>query len=385
MNQKFLLVFIILISAFPPLSTDMSLPALPEMGEYFKADEFQINLTLIVFFVVFAVATLIWGPISDKYGRKPTLITGLVIYFVGSFLCGIAESITLLILFRVLQAIGGASANAIASAIVKDVYSGKKQQSVLAIVQSMTMFCPAVAPIIGAFLQTFTSWRGVFYAQAAVGLVVLIGSFIYKETIPQRNDVSVVRALGRLWPVLKYGKFALMLFIFSIPGAAIMSWVSTSSYIYEGTFGVSNQAYSYFFAFVAVIQVLGPLSYVFFSRFLSRFTILTVDFAAMIFFGILIARFGGLSPWTLALLMAAAGFMGGMTRPGSTFMMLNNKEGDSGSAASLMGSMGMLAGSIGMFLIPLFSDYIAVIGIIHVIVGVVSGLLWVIFFSRNRG
>ena len=101
-------------------------------------------------------------PLSDKYGRRPILLIGLVLYIASSVTCAISGDIWHLIISRVLQALGGSAAFTVATAIVKDVYTGKKQESVLAVVQSMIFIAPAVAPVLGAFMLPYTSWRGIF-------------------------------------------------------------------------------------------------------------------------------------------------------------------------------------------------------------------------------
>jgi DHA1 family bicyclomycin/chloramphenicol resistance-like MFS transporter len=384
LKEKFRIVFIVLVSAFPPLSADLPLPALPEVADFFGVEEFATNMTLVVFFVSFAIATLIWGPLSDKYGRKPMLLVGFSLYLVGSYLCVTSTSIEMLIFFRAVQGIGGGSSNAIASAIVRDVYSGRKQESVLAIVQSMVMIAPVVAPIIGAFIQSFTSWKGVFYAQVFMGAVVVIGTVFFKETIPEKMNVRVFGAIARLWPVLRHGKLALMLFTFSLPMFGIMAWVSMSSYIYENFFGLSSQTYSYFFALVCAGTVFGPLTYMAISRKFSRYAILTACYVEMLVAGVAVALVGALSPWSLAFLLLPTTFCCGAIRPPTTFMMLNNKEGDSGSAAALIGAVATLGGAAGMFVISLFRDYILTLGVIYALVGAVSLFLWLTFFRHTR-
>lgn len=111
-QQKYLgnagfIIFLALLSAFVPLSTDLYLPALPVMSNSFNVSELIMNLTLILFFIFYSLATLVWGPLSDRYGRRPILLFGISIYMVASVLCGIAGSPLQIILFRVLQGIGG--------------------------------------------------------------------------------------------------------------------------------------------------------------------------------------------------------------------------------------------------------------------------------------
>jgi DHA1 family bicyclomycin/chloramphenicol resistance-like MFS transporter len=171
LGSKGLIVLIALLSAFVPLSTDLYLPALPGMSRYFNASADLINLTLIGFFVFYSFGTLFWGPLSDKYGRKPILLIGLSLYVAASILCANAWNVYSLILFRILQAVGGSAAGAIAMAMVKEVFEGRRRESVLALVQSMVLISPALAPVLGAFLLGFTSWRGVFWILAGIGVL----------------------------------------------------------------------------------------------------------------------------------------------------------------------------------------------------------------------
>ena len=124
-----LVIFIALLSAFVPLSTDLYLPALPGMSAYFGTSAGRINLTLTAFFIFYALGTLVWGPLSDHFGRKPVLVVGMGLYVIASVSCALMWSVDGLVLCRIFQAIGGSAAGTVATAIVKDVYSGKKRES----------------------------------------------------------------------------------------------------------------------------------------------------------------------------------------------------------------------------------------------------------------
>ncbi|MDD1748439.1 MAG: MFS transporter, partial [Methanothrix sp.] len=173
LGERGLVVLITFLSAFVPLSTDLYLPALPGMAEYFGVSSDLANLTLILFFVFFAAGNLFWGPQSDKYGRRPILIISLSIYSLAGFLCAGSEDIYYLIIFRILQAIGGSGAFSVATAIIKDAYDSKNRETILALVQSMVLISPMAAPVLGAFLLSFTTWRGVFLILGGIGLFVL--------------------------------------------------------------------------------------------------------------------------------------------------------------------------------------------------------------------
>jgi hypothetical protein len=147
-----LIALITFLSAFVPLSTDLYLPALPGIANYFGVSADLANLTLILFFIFFSAGTLFWGPLSDKHGRRPVLLIGLSIYSAASLGCAGSWDIYQLIAFRILQAIGGGGAVAVAMAMIRDVYDSKSREPILAMVQSMVLISPAAAPVLGALL-----------------------------------------------------------------------------------------------------------------------------------------------------------------------------------------------------------------------------------------
>jgi MFS transporter, DHA1 family, multidrug resistance protein len=383
LGNKGLIVFLALLSAFVPLSTDLYLPALPTMTTYFQVPEYRINLTLILFFIFYSLATLIWGPLSDKYGRRPILLFGLTGYAFASFLCAASFNVNQLILFRILQAIGGGAASAVALAIVKDVYQGKKRETILALVQSMIVISPAVAPVIGALLLKFTSWRGVFVAQAILGIIIVAGSIAFRETLESRNNGNIVHTLGRLAVVLKNPGFTALLIIFSMISIIMMAFVSSSSYIYQNTFRLSSQVYSYYFAFNALGLLIGPLIYMKLSTRFSHFSIINACFAIMILSGLLVCTIGRFRPWIFAMAFLPSSIVASCTRPPGTFLMLDQHKGDTGSASSLISSFQTVMGSIGMIIISFdLGNRVQVVGMISIIIGLLCGGLWLTVTKR---
>jgi len=378
LGNRGLIVFLALLSAFVPLSIDLYLPALPTMTEYFHVHEYQTNLTLILFFIFFSIGTLIWGPLSDKYGRRPILIIGLIGYTIASALCSVSLNIYQLMLFRILQAVGGSAASAVATAIVKDVYQGKKRESILALVQSMVIISPVVAPVIGALLLTFTSWRGSFVIQAGLGLLVFAGAVAFRETLESKSEGSIVQTIGRLAVVFRNPGFSTLLIIFSMVSISTMAFISSSSYIYQETFRVSSQVYSYYFAFNAAGMLVGPLIYIKLSERFNKFSIINACFAIMILSGFLVYLLGGkFGPWVFAVVLLPSTIVGSCTRPPSTYLMLDQQQEDSGSASALMSSFTTVMGSIGMIIASFdLGDLVQVIGALNIIFGLLCGGLW---------
>ena len=182
-RRKGALGFLALISAFPPLSTVLYLPALPQMVEVFDTSQTSVNMTLSMFFLFYSVGLLFWGPLSEKFGRKPILLSGLTIYVIASVFCGLSQYVEHLIAGRIIQALGGSAATVVATAIVKDLYSGREREKVMATIMSMVIIAPMVAPVLGALLLKYTSWRTIFFMLAAIGTIALLRGMFFRETL----------------------------------------------------------------------------------------------------------------------------------------------------------------------------------------------------------
>ncbi len=385
LGSRGLVVLIALLSAFVPLSTDLYLPALPGMSGAFHAPTGEINLTLSVFFVFYALGTLFWGPLSDRYGRRPVLLLGLSVYVLASALCANAWSVSALIVFRALQAAGGSAAGAVATAIVKDVYSGRRRESILAVVQSMVLISPAVAPVLGAFLLTVTTWRGVFWSLTGIGVVALLGSIAFQETAAERTTGMVTQAITRLGNVLRNRGFAWLLLVFSIGSISGMAFIASSTYIYQDGFHLSSQAYSFYFSLNALGLIAGPMLFLRISRRIHSEIIIRASFLVIAFSGILVALLGNLQPWIMALCILPASIAGSCMRAPSANLMLEQQKGDTGSVSSIMGCTGLLMGSLGMTLISLdWGNIILTLGIMTFTTAATSLLLWPFALKHAR-
>ncbi len=385
LGSRGLIVLIALLSAFVPLSTDLYLPALPSMGAYFNAPVNQINLTLSTFFVFYAIGTLVWGPLSDRYGRRPVLLVGLSVYVLASALCANAWSVGALIFFRALQAAGGSAAGAVATAIVKDVYSGRQRESILAIVQSMVLISPAVAPVLGAFLLSILSWRDVFFTLTGIGVIALLGSLAFRESVSERTTGMVVQSLTRLGKVLQNRGFSLLLILFSIGSISGLAFIASSTYIYQDGFHLSSRAYSYYFSLNALGMISGPVIFLRLSRRLHSETIIRASFLAIAASGVLIASLGNLHPWVFALCILPSSIAGSCMRAPAAHLMLEQQKGDTGSVSSLIGCTGLLMGSLGMTFISLgWNNTILTLGLMTFTTAATSLLLWPIAMKHAR-
>ncbi len=377
------LIFLVVISAFPPLTTDLYLPALPRMVEVFNTNETMVNLTLIVYFVIYAFGLLFWGPLSDKFGRKPILLTGTVIYTAASLLCATASSVEFLIGARIIQALGGSAVTVVATAIVKDLYDGREREKVMATIMSLVIIAPMVAPILGAFLLKIATWPMIFVALAVFGTISIILALCYEETLETRYTGSVIRAWGRLGTVAKNPHFLSLLIIFSITPMALMAFLASGSYIYVNGFGFTEQQFSYAFSFNALFAFFGPTIYMQVSKRVHVQSIITFFYAVLIVCGVLTYTIGHLSPWIFALVVGPATLAVIATRVPGTNLMLDQQKEDTGSAVAIIQFSGMMCGAIGMFLVSLRpEELIKDLAIIQFVVGVTASVLW--FYAKKR-
>ncbi|MDO6685361.1 MULTISPECIES: multidrug effflux MFS transporter [unclassified Agarivorans] len=378
------LLFLVVISAFPPLTTDLYLPALPQMVDIFNTNQTMVNLTLSVYFVTYAVGLLFWGPLSEKLGRKPILLVGMAIYISASILCALVPNIEMLIGARLIQAFGGSAVTVVATAIVKDLYDGRERERIMATIMSLVIIAPMVAPVLGALLLKIGSWRMMFVALAIFGGLSALLAIGYRETLDTRYTGSIVRSWGRLAVVMKNPRFTSLLGIFSIPAMAMMAFLAAGSYIYVNGFGLTEQEFSYAFAFNALLASFGPRIYMKLSKHISVQTIVMMCFGLLALCGVLMLTVGHLSPWLFAMLAgpATVGVIG-MRVPG-TNLMLEQQESDTGSAVAIIQFFAMMCGSLGMVLVSLRPEsLIENLGTIQCVIGFTGGALWLLVRNRS--
>jgi len=238
----------------------MYLPSLPAIERILEAPTARVQLTIASYLLGFAVGQVIWGPISDRRGRRPVLLAALVLYAAATLVCAAAQSIDTLIGARLLQAIGGSGSIVLARAMVRDLYSGVRAGRELSLMGAISGFAPIAAPMIGGVLQTSFGWRASFIVMAAAGAAAIIVVVrLLPETLRQRTagPISLPFMAQSYVAVLRQGDFLAYLGILTISFAGLFAWISGAPLILQRLYGLSAVAFGFTFALGAAGYVLG--------------------------------------------------------------------------------------------------------------------------------
>lgn len=251
-----------LMVALGPLSTDLYLPSLPSLTETLQTTVSQVQATMSVFIGGFACATVIYGPLSDRFGRRPVLIGGMVVFVIGSVGCMLASSIEELIVWRFIEAVGGCAGPVLVRAVVRDVYEKEEAARFLAYIASAMAIAPGIAPMIGGWLHVLFGWRSHFVALSLLGVLLILAVFVLlRETNarPSRSATNM-RQMGLNFSyILKNTQFLAFSLTLMFSYGALFSFISVGAFVVIGVLGVAPDQFGYLFFFVAIGYAIGGL------------------------------------------------------------------------------------------------------------------------------
>ncbi|MCP5366284.1 MAG: multidrug effflux MFS transporter [Hyphomicrobiales bacterium] len=252
-NSFAALALLTAVVAFQPLSTDMYLPALPEMARHFATDAGGMQLTLSVFIAGFACAQLVYGPLSDRFGRRPVLIAGAAVFLLASLACALAQTIEGLVLARFAQAVGACAGPVLSRAVVRDVFDRAMAARAMAYIGSATALAPLVAPVLGGHMTVWWGWPSIFHALAVLAALLLAGVVLL---LPETNAHRDPHALnpGRLaanyLALFRSREYLGFLVTTAVAFAGLFTFISGSSFVLIDFLGVATDRFGYFFAMV---------------------------------------------------------------------------------------------------------------------------------------
>lgn len=253
-------VLLTALVAFGPISTDMYLPSLPALVTDFETDVPTVQLTLSAFMVAFALSMLVYGPLSDRYGRRPVLLGAVALYVVSSIACVFAPTIEALVVARVFQAMGCCAGPVLGRAVVRDVYGRERSAQVLSYMGTAMALAPAVGPIAGGWLQVMFGWHAVFVVLSLFSLIALVGTyFMLDETNAHRNPYATSpRGILRNYAaLLSHRVYVGYLATIAACYCVIFSFISGSSFVLIEVVGLSPDLYGYCFATIVVGYMTG--------------------------------------------------------------------------------------------------------------------------------
>lgn len=354
MTRSFLRMALVLglLSAIGPFAIDMYLPALPAIGSALHADVHAVQLSLMAFFISFAISQIVYGPASDIFGRKPPLYVGIALFIVGSVGCALAPDIVWLIAFRFLQGLGGGAPIVVPRAIVRDLHTGADATKLMSMLMLVFSVSPILAPLIGSLIIDAAGWRAIFWVVTAiggVGLVLVAATLEETRPAPQRARSDVASTLRAFALLLRDPHFIGLTAIGAFGMAAFFIYLANSSFVLIEHYGLTPRQYSLAFAvnaasFIGVSQFAGRLAERYGLPRIVSVAVLGFALAMTALLALNLAGIDGLAPM-IAMLLIGYGFLG-LVVPTTSVMALDDHGEIAGAASALMGTLQLVMGAV---------------------------------------
>lgn len=353
------------LSAAGPLAIDMYLPALPAIARDLHASQGHVGLSLMSFFLGLTVGQPVYGPLSDRFGRRRPILAGLFIYSVASMACSLAPSVDVLILGRALQGVGAGAGLAVGAAIVRDTYSGSQAARLLALRVLVLGCSPILAPIMGAAVIAVAPWRDIFWFSAGFGGICAGLLFLIPETRPRhtRADMRLSGTLGVYGVLLVDRRFMGAVATAAFMQAGFIAYIAGSSFVLMTMLGIPAWAYSLIFAinamgFIGCAQFTPQLMRRFRAEQLILFAALAQSAAASLMLLAALSHHASLPLLLppLFVFVLCYGLVGGP----ATVLALRDHGAVAGTASALMSFLQMAAASLGTGLVALWANGTAV-------------------------
>ncbi|OCG09394.1 Bcr/CflA family multidrug efflux MFS transporter [Gilliamella apicola] len=362
-SKKKLILILGLLSMLMPLSIDMYLPSMPTIAQDFNVADATVQLTISCYLLGFSFGQLLFGPITDSYGRRYVLIAGLIIFIVAALICGIASNINQLITARFFHGIAAAATSIVINALMKDIYRDRDEFSkMMSFVMLISNVAPLLAPIIGGFILYWFNWQANFYT---ISLTALIGLALVIIFIPEtlskakRSKFSFTRILSNFIMLFRHGQVLAYMMIGAFAGAGLFSFLSLGPFVYMNLHGVASTNFGYYFALNIVVMVFMNTLNSRLVKHVGSFKMmqlgLFIQFVMAI--GLIIVTLFNLG--FIYLVICIAGYIGCMSTIGGNSMaiILDFYPHIAGTASSLAGTIRFaVAGAVGISLSFLVSN-----------------------------
>ena len=349
----FWIMLLALFTSLGPLSIDMYLPALPQMATDFQVSTLQMANTLPAYFMGLAIGQLIYGPISDRIGRKKPLYFGMALYAVASLLCILAPDHWSLIAARILQALGGCVGVVMARAAIRDCLDVQSSAQAFAQMMIVMGVAPIMAPVIGAVMLQYFEWQSIFILLSIIGLICLLCvHFFFEETLKVENRLKLnfKQVLILYSNILQDKSFRLPMLAGCLSGASLFCYISSASAVFMDGYGLSQQQFAFAFALNAMGIILISACN---KRLANQFNVFQrlkigglIQVSGAII--LLIAGFLSIAPMALVMLgmfLTVSGI--GFTGPNAMAIAMAQQGARAGTASAIMGSAQFACGLVG--------------------------------------
>ena len=367
------------LMAFTSLSTDIYLPAMPQMGRDLHGDA---ELTLTGFLIGFSFAQLFWGAISDKIGRKIPLIIGMILFVIGSIGCAISTSMYELLAWRVFQAFGACVGPMLSRAMIRDLYSRTEAAKMLSTLAIVMAIAPIAGPMLAGHLLLWFSWHSIFWLLVGIGTIMFFFVLVLPETNPleRRSTRSMVATYKNYWILLHnkgFMKYTLCVSCFYI---AIYAFLTASPYVYIDVFHVPTEHFGYLFALNIIgVMILSAINRRIVSAIrLDRLLRYASLFSALWVLIVLALMFAGFTSLPLIVIGCFLFFsMNGIIAAVTNALALDRAGKMAGSGAALLGSMQYGSGIVSSLILTFLPNNSAfpmmiVIGVFVIVCAIIA-------------
>lgn len=368
------------VTAIGPVSVDMYLPAFPSIAVSLGATSGEVERTLAVYLAGMALAQVIYGPLTDRYGRKPPLFAGLTLYMVASAGCALAQSVEMLTVCRLAQAMGGAAGMVIPRAVIRDHFETQEAARALSMLMLIMGVAPILAPLVGGQILLFTGWRGtfVFMTLGALALIVMASRLMTESLKPDRviplSAGNILRTYGILLRDRRFCAYALS---GGMGSAGMFGYIVASPRVFIEHFGVTPQSYGLLFGLNAACLIIGSQINARLLRDRRPEQILPWALRAMLTAGLTSLALATLGLTTLPVMVVCLmAFLcsQGFVNPNSAAMALNEHGRHLGSASAMLGTIIISCGALSGLLISLWQSDSALP--LSVVLGICGSLAW---------
>lgn len=383
-SKTFLLILLGMLTAFGPFVTDMYLPSLPAMKQFFGTTSSMVQLGLTTSMIGLAAGQILFGPLSDRYGRRRPLLAAMWLFVATTVLCLLSQTIYQFVFFRLLQGIAGAGGIVISRSIATDKYSGKELAKMLAVIGAINGVAPVAAPIVGGVFTGVIGWQGIFCILFALGGGLLAGCYCFKESLPVgRRAVAKWRdTFHGFQAVLSDRQYIFYTLQMAFAQGVLFAYIASSPFIIQQHYGFSPLAFSLCFAVNAVaIGGAAALS----VRFRRPAGCTLVGCVGMLIaaVGECAALMTGCSFWMYELFLLGLLFSMGLTFTSTTALAMECQRHNAGTASALFGAVGFAFGGIVSPLVGI-GDILASTGIVFVISAFCSLACMLAALGRKR-